>query len=121
MPDREMMHQIKKLLSSVVIIGLLTYVLIVTDDRLTHIVVILFLTFALAYFLQYVFLVMKKPKMATAMSKVYVIAFAVYWFGFLVVWDYLSIVNKNYVSLLVSLLPWLGGGWIIYRKLKRKS
>ncbi len=116
-----MRNQMKKLLSSIMIIGLLTYVLISTEDRLTRIVVVPFLTFGLAYFLQHVFRLLNKQKMASVMGKVYVIAFAVYWFGFLIVWDYLSLVRKNYVSFLVSLLLWVGGGWIIYRKLKRKQ
>ena len=111
----------KKLLSSIMIIGLLTYVLISTEDRLTRIVAVPFLTFGLAYFLQHVFRLLNKQKMASVMGKVYVITFAVYWFGILIVWDYLSLVRKNYVSFLVFLLLWVGGGWIIYRKLKRKQ
>lgn len=111
----------KKLISSIVATGLLTYILFTTQDKLTRIVAIPFLTFSLAYFLQCVFLLLKKKKLAAVMNKVYVIAFAVYWFCFLVVWDYISIVNKEYVSVLFSLIPWIGGGWIIYRKLKRKQ
>ena len=114
------MNPMKKLISSVVITGLLSYVLFATEDTLTRIVVLPFLTFGLAYFLQCVFLFLKKKQLAAVMNKVYVIAFAVYWFFFLVAWDYISIVNKEYVSVLFSLIPWIGGGWIIYRKLKRK-
>lgn len=114
------MNHMKKLISSVVITGILSYILLTTDDKLTRIVVIPFLTFSLAYFLQHVFLALKKPKLAAVMGKVYVIAFAVYWFGFLIVWDYISIMRKEYLSVLFSLIPWVGGGYIIYRKLKRK-
>lgn len=114
------MNPIKKLFSSVAITGFLSYILFTTDDKLTRIVVIPFLTFSLAYFLQHVFLVLKKPKLAAVMGKVYVIAFAIYWFGFLVVWDFISIMRKEYLSVLFSLILWVGGGWIIYRRLKRK-
>ena len=115
------MNQTKKLISSIVITGLLSYVLFSTDSMLTRIIVVPFLAFSAAWFLKYVFLALKKPKAAAVMGKVYVIAFTVYWFGFLIAWDYLSIVNRNYVSLLASLILWIGGGWIICRKLKRKS
>ena len=110
----------KKLTSSIAVIVVLSYVLFKTEDTLTRIVVIPFLTFGLAYFLQGLFRVLRKEKLAAVMGKVYVIAFAVYWFGFLIAWDYISIVNRNYISALFSLIPWLGGGYIIYRKLKRK-
>ena len=114
------MNPIKKLISSVVITGLLSYILFTTGDQLTRIVVIPFLTFSLAWFLKHVFLVLKKPKLAAVMEKVYVIAFAVYWFGFLIIWDFISILRKEYLSVLLSLILWVGGGWILCRRLKRK-
>ena len=111
----------KKFTSSIAVIVVLSYVLFKTEDTLTRIVVIPFLTFGLAYLLQCLFLVLRKKKLAAVMRKVYVIAFAVYWFGFLIAWDCISIVNRDYISLLFSLIPWLGGGYIIYRRLKRKA
>ena len=113
------MFQIKKLISSIIITGLLCYVLFAAKDWLTRIIVLPFLTFALAYFLRCVFLLAKKKRLAAAMSKVYAAAFAVYWFGFLIVWDYISLINRDYVALLISLVPWIGGGWILYRRFKR--
>ena len=115
------MKQMKRLISSILITGILSYVLFTTEDRLTGITVIPFLTFSLAYFLQHVFLLFQKQKLAAMMGKVYVIAFAVYWFGFLIVWDFISIARKDYLSVLFSLIPWIGGGYIIYRRQKRKS
>ena len=114
------MNQIKKLISSIVITVLLLYILFTTDDKLTRIVVIPFLTFSLVYFLKCIFLLLQKKKLAAIMGKVYVIDFAVYWFGFLIIWDFISILRKEYLSVLLSLILWVGGGWILCRRLKRK-
>lgn len=109
----------KDTVSSIIIIGLLSYVFIKTEDLLTRIIVIPFILFALGVFFKNICLMLNKRKHANMFSKLYVIAFAAYWFGFLVYWDYISIVNKDYMSVLFSLIPWIGGGYIILKKLMK--
>ena len=112
---------IKKCISSASIFGFLTYVLITTKDWITRIVVIPFLIFSLSFCIEKALLIFNKNLLAKKMSKVYVIAFSVYWFGFLICWDYISIVNKDLMSVLFSLPLWFGGGYIISRRFRNKK
>ena len=117
------MNHVKKTkdtISAIFIIGLLSYVFIETEDSLTRIIVIPFILFALGVLCKNICLMLNKRKLANMFSKCYVIAFAIYWFSFLVYWDYISIMNKDYISVLFSLIPWIGGGYIILKKLMKK-
>ena len=112
---------IKKSITSAIIFGFLTYVLINTNDILTKIVVIPFAVFSLFFGIEKVLLIFNKTALAKKISKVYVIAFLVYWFGFLICWDYISIVNKDIMSVLFSLPLWIGGGHIISKHFREKE
>lgn len=112
---------IKKSITSAVIFGILTYILITTKDLITKIVVIPFLIFSLSFFIEKVLLIFNKNVLAKKVSKVYITAFLVYWFGFLIYWDYISTINKDYISLLFSIPFWIGGGYITYKRLFYKK
>lgn len=112
---------IRKCITSASIFGFLTYILITTKDWITKIVVIPFLIFSLFFCIEKILLIINKNKLAKKVSKVYVIAFSVYWFGFLICWDYISIVNKDIMSVLFSLPLWFGGGYIISRRFRNKK
>ena len=112
---------IKKSITSASIFGFLTYILITTKDWITRIVVIPFLVFSLFFCIEKILLIINKNKLAKKVSKVYVIAFSVYWFGFLICWDYISIVKKDLMSVLFSLPLWFGGGYIISRRFRNKK
>lgn len=112
---------IKKCITSASIFGFLTYILITTNDLLTKIVVIPFLIFSFSFCIEKVLLIFNKNVLAKKVSKVYVIAFFVYWFGFLICWDYISIIKKDFMSVLFSLPLWFGGGYIAYKRLFYKK
>lgn len=112
---------IKKSITSASIFGILTYVLITTKDWITRIVVIPFLIFSLFFCIEKILLIFNKKELAKKVSKVYVIAFSVYWFGFLICWDYISIVNKDFMSVLFSLPLWVGGGYIINKRFRNQK
>lgn len=112
---------IKKCITSASIFGFLTYILITTKDWITRIVVIPFLIFSLFFCIEKILLIINKNKLAKKVSKVYVIAFFVYWFGFLICWDYISIFNKDFMSVLFSLPLWFGGGYIISKRFRNKN
>lgn len=113
-------NYIKKIISSIIIIGILGKVLFASDDVTTKIIVIPFLVCGLSFFLKAIFMVCNKSHWAARMSTVFVIAFLTYWFGFLIYWDYVSVVNGDYVSVLFSLIFWLAGGFVIYRRFIRR-
>ena len=113
------LRKIKQAITSVIVLGLLSYILISTKDLLTIIVVIPFLIFAISLFTKNICLMMNKKKVAKKCEIIYVIAFFIYYFGFLIYWDYVSITDKDYVSLLFSLLAWGGGIFVAYRRYLR--
>lgn len=112
---------IKQCITSAIIFVFLTYVIITTKDLLTRVVSIPFLVFSLSFFIEKILLLFNKKNLAKKFSKIYVIAFLVYWFGFLIYWDYVSIINKDYMSVIFSLLMWFGGGYIIYKRFFKKK
>ena len=111
----------KKTISSAFISGLLAYFLFKTNDLLSKIVISLFLIFGISFCITNLLLVFRKNKLAEKVSKVFVIAFFIYWYGFLIYWDYASILNKDYMSLLFSLIMWLAGGYFIYKRFFKKK
>lgn len=109
----------KQTITSFLVAGILTYILLNTKDFITKIVIIPFLIFSLSLFLKYIFIIFEKRNIAKIMEKVYVIAFFIYYFGFLVYWDYITITSKNYLSFLFSLLAWFGGIFVAYKRYLR--
>lgn len=109
----------KQTVTSLVVFLVLVYVLFNTNDFITRVVVIPFIVFSLGLFLKNIFLMLKKEKFAKVMEKIYVIAFFLYYFGFLVCFDYVSFVNKDYMSLVVSLIAWIGGILICYKRFRK--
>lgn len=96
----------------------LTYVLITTKDLLTRVVVIPFLLFDISLFIRNVCLILKKYKIAKLFSKISVIVFFIYYFGFLVFFDYLAIINKEWTLVVFSFVAWFGGISVI-KKIKK--
>lgn len=60
-----------------------------------------------------------KNKVLEIMEKIYVIAFFIYYFGFLIYLDYVVIGNKDYMSVVLSLLAWFGGMFVAYKRYTR--
>lgn len=110
---------IKQTITAIIVIIILTYFLFTSKDLITKIIIIPFLTFSLAFFLKNIFLILRKKNIAKIMEKIYVIAFFVYYFGFLIYWDYVAINNKDYMSFLFSLLTWFGGIYVAYKRHKK--
>jgi len=116
-------NKIQQTFTSLFVFGLLTYIIFNTKDLITIIFVIPFIVFSLGLFLKNIFLMIGQKSIARIMEIIYVIAFFTYYFGFLCFWDYVSIVNKDYMSVFLSLLAWFGGlfvGYKRYKKLKNK-
>lgn len=107
---------VKKTIMALIVSIFLGYILITTKDLLTRIVVIPFLIFGISLFIKNICLIFKKDKIAKTFSKINVISFFVYYFGFLIYWDYVAIINKDYMSIIFSLLAWFGGIFVAYRR-----
>lgn len=97
----------------------LIYILIITKDALTRIIIIPFLLFSITLFIKNISLILKKKKIAKICTIVNKVSFFTYYFGFLIYWDYLAIKQKNYMLVLFSLLPWAFGIFIAFIKYKK--
>ena len=115
------LRYIKKSISSAIISGILAYFLFKTSDLLSKIIILLFLVFGVSFCVRNILLVFKKNKLAERVSKIYVIAFFTYLYGFLIYWDYVSILNKDFMAVLFSLIMWLAGGYFIYKRFFKKK
>lgn len=110
---------IKKTIMAFVVSIFLGFILIKTKDLLTRIVVIPFLIFGISLFIKNICLIFKKNEIAKIFSKINVISFFIYYFGFLIYWDYVAITNKDYILIAFSLLAWVGGIFVLYRRYLR--
>lgn len=119
--DKINVRYVKKTISSAFISGLLAYFLFKTNNLLSKILISLFLVFGISFCITNVLLVFRKNKLAEKVSKIYVIAFFIYWYGFLIYWDYASISNKDYMSVLFSLIMWFAGVYFIYKRFFKKK
>ena len=119
--DKINVRYVKKTICSAFISGLLAYFLFKTNNLLSKILISLFLVFGISFCITNVLLVFRKNKLAEKVSKIYVIAFFIYWYGFLIYWDYASISNKDYMSVLFSLIMWFAGVYFIYKRFFKKK
>lgn len=108
---------VKKTISSAIISGLLAYFLFKTNDLLSKIVISLFLVFGISFFVKNVCLILNKNKLAKIFSKVNVVAFLIYFFGFIIMWCYTSLKNGGYLQTLFSIPFWLVGIYIVKKRL----
>ena len=52
---------------------------------------------------------LNNEKIAEHFTKLYIVTFLTFWFGFLIFWDYTCIKSQEYGLILFSLIFWLGG------------
>lgn len=72
-----------------------------------------FLICSIAIFLKNISLLFNKSKYVDLFNKIFVLFFLMFWFGILVFWCYICIVNKQYTSLIFSIPFWLASIFII--------
>lgn len=111
----------KRTITSIIVAVILLTVLFNTSDFLTKVIVLPFIFFAVGLGLKNILVIMKKETMAANVKKVYTVAFLIYWFGFLICWDYISCVNGKYMQILFSIPLWLGGIYFAYKRLFKKD
>ncbi len=112
-------ENLQKTIMVLIVSIFLSYILITTKDLLTRIVVIPFLIFGISSFIKNICLIFNKNKIAKVFSKISVISFFIYYFGFLIYWGYTAILNKDYILVLFSLLAWVGGIFVACKKYLR--
>ena len=111
----------KRFITYIFAVIVLAKVLLQSSNTMSKLIVIPFLIFAIASCVKDVFMLMNKKSWAEKAKKVYEIAFFVYWFGFLIYWDYQNLMSGNYKAILFSIIFWLGGGFFVYKRFIRKK
>ncbi len=87
------------------------------NTGLMKIIIIPFIVCGLAIMGKNICLLMNKNKYANIFSKLYVITFLVFWFGFLIWVDYSTIKNNQYGSTIFTIPFWLIGIYFVRKKL----
>lgn len=100
---------------------ILGYALVTTKDLLTRIVVIPFLIFSVCLLAKNICLIFGKEKIAKKLSMIQSAAFFLYYFGFLICWDCVAFKNRDFMSILFSLLPWIAGIFTAYQIYSRSK
>lgn len=91
-----------------------------TNNLLSRIVILLFLIYGISFLITNILLAFNKIEIAKKINKIYVTTFMVYWYGFLIYWDYLCILNKEYMLFIFSFTMWFVGGYFIYKRFFNK-
>ena len=111
------LRNIKQTITAIITSIFLSYIIITTKDLLTRIFVIPFLFFGISFFIKNVCIMFNKKKLAKIFSKINVIVFLVYLFGFITIWCYTSFKNGDYLQILFSIPFWIVGIYIVKKKL----
>ncbi len=111
----------KQIITSMVVAGVLFEVLFSASSYWTKIIVLPFLIFAAGLGIKNALLIMGKKTLAAKIGKIYAGAFLIYWFGFLIYWDYVSFIDGKYMQILASVPFWLGGAYFTYKRFFSKK
>lgn len=98
---------------------LITLVLFILFFNISNekLILIPFIICSIAIVLKDLFIVFNKEKYLKIFDKLYIFGFFVFWFGFLIYFDYLCYIDKNYQLLVFSIPFWLVGIFFIKKKL----
>ena len=109
----------KKLITSAFITALLFYFIFKSQGLNSKIILLPFLLCGITMLGRCIALLCGKQKLAAMFSKLYIIGFLLFWFGFLSVAAFLCIRDENYNTLLFTLPFWIAGIIIVKRRLLR--
>lgn len=60
-------------------------------------------------------------KLETVFYYLYLIGFSLFWYGFLIFFDYMAYKKGDISLVLFSLIFWIGGTFLIYKKIKERK
>lgn len=107
----------KQTATAAIIIGTLSFALFKTQDLMSRLIILPFLLFAISLFIQNVCMMFNKIRLAELFSKIKVLSFLIYMFGFITVWCFVSLKNGDYLQALFTLPFWIVGIFLIKKKL----
>lgn len=113
---------IRKLIGAIAVTILLICMILKSSDVKLKLFILPFFVCGIFETGKIICLLMDKKKWSNIFGKLFTISFLVFWFGFLSIWCYLNIKDKNYMMAALSIPFWAAGIYIIRRRLvKRKK
>ncbi len=115
-------YNVRQIIVSVIVFLLLIWAFF-KNQLIGKIIIIPFLICSVAIFGEKLFLILNKKKISNVFKSIFRIVFFLYWFGFLIFFDYICLRDNSYIFLLFSLLFWFVGFKVAYNSLinKKKS
>lgn len=110
---------IRNLIGSIILTGILLYLMVKTPSP--KIIFVPFLLCGLSLAGKSSAQLLKKGKWVTAFHKLFILGFLLFWFGFLAVAAYTCIRDKRYGMLLFTLPFWVIGFFVVKNKLLGKK
>lgn len=110
---------IRKLINSIFVTVLLIYFFIKTTSP--KIIFIPFLVCGFSMIGKNIFLIADKKNIVKIFDKTFIVGFLLFWFGFLILWCYISFRNKDYLHILITLPFWGVGIYVIKKYLVKKK
>lgn len=110
-----------ELMGIISIIIIILWSMIKSSDMVTRIILIPFLIASLATLGKLCSLYFKNINWTIFFHKLYTIGFLIFWFGFLIVADYISINNKQYDMIIFSIPFWIVGIYFAYKNFIKKK
>ena len=103
-----------------ILVIFLLWVFLKGTDTITKIIILPFLICGCAALAQIIFRTLNMTKYVLLMNKLYIVSFLLYWFGFLCVWTFYGIKDKEYWMLIFSIPFWAAGIFVAYNNLFKK-
>lgn len=110
-----------ELLGIISIVIIISWFMINANDKFTRIILIPFLIASLAILGKLCSLYFKNINWTIFFHKLYTIGFLIFWVGFLIVADYISINNKQYDMIIFSIPFWIVGIYFAYKNFIKKK
>ena len=116
----EKFSKIIVLISAIVINILLISFILNAKDKITKIILFVFLNCTLCFLSYTIVDLFSKENLKRIFIKSYIIIFMLYWFGFIIFWTYKVIEAGSYSMIWFTIPFWLSGMLIIYKEVIKK-
>lgn len=110
-----------KIFSALVICGILIYIFFLIDNNIIRLFFLPFLMCGLSLLGELLANTFNKQQLSHIFKKTYILSFLSYWFLILIIGCFISIKDKNYISLLFTIPFWLVGIWLIKKYVLNKK
>ena len=112
-------HGFANIISGLIFTGFCLWIFINAADIITRIAIVPFTIAGIGILLKGLSPLLFKNKLKNLGMKIYLFGFSLFWFGFLIVFDYLSITQGDIQLALFSIIFWIVGLAMIINQFKR--